>query len=78
VTGPEHELADALRDAVALVEAAAGDPEGFGAVARNADHPKTTVVLSKLLAELLSDNAAGYGCCPECWRAWASAAIERD
>jgi hypothetical protein len=70
---------DDLADAVALVECARGDPEGFGAVARNCALDKTVVILSKLLAELIADNDAGIGACPEpaCWRAWASAAIER-
>jgi len=59
---PEHQ--DALRDAVALVECAASDPEGFGAVLRNCDQGKTVVVLAKLLRELLADNDAGIGACP--------------
>ena len=75
----EHDdLADALRDAVALVECAAGDPEGFGALIRNCDHPRVTVILAKLLAELVNDNAAGYAVCAQCWRDWASSAIERS
>jgi hypothetical protein len=78
VTEPEHELADALRDSLALVECAAGDPEGFGAILRNADHPRVTVVLSKLLCELVNDSAAGLCVCAECFRDWASSAIERS
>ena len=74
---PEHELADALRDAIALVETAGSDPEAFGAVIRNADHPKVTVVLAKLLTELLSDGDQGYGCCIDCFREWAILAVER-
>jgi len=69
---------DNLADAIALVEAAAGDPEGFGAIVRNADHPRVTVILAKLLAELVNDNAAGRAICAECWRDWAAEAIERS
>jgi hypothetical protein len=72
---PDHD--DPLHDAIALVECASGDPLGFGAVVRNADHPQVTVILAKLLAELVNDNAAGYAVCAECFRSWASAAIER-
>jgi hypothetical protein len=72
----EHD--DPLADAVALVECATGDPLGFGAIIRNADHPKVTVILAKLLAELVSDNARGIYICADCWRAWAAEAIQRS
>ena len=75
MTGPEHD--DALADAMALVECASADPLGFGAVVRNADHPRVTVILAKLVAELLADNSPGNGACPDpaCWRAWAAEAM---
>ena len=76
MTVPEHD--DALHDAIALVECAGSDPEGFGAVVRNCDQGKTVVILAKLLAELVNDNAAGYAVCAECWRDWASEAITRS
>jgi hypothetical protein len=72
---PEHD--DSLADALALVEAAGNDDSlGFGCVVRNCSSG-TVVVLAKLLAELLSDNADGYGVCPGCLRSWAAAAVER-
>ena len=60
----EHD--DNLADALALVEAAGwrDDPEAFGCVVRHCDQGKTTVILAKLLAELLADNNAGIGACP--------------
>lgn len=77
MTGPEHD--DVLADAIALVETVLSDnTAGFGAVVRNADHPRVTVILSKLLAELLIDNDQGYGCCSECFRSWALRAVERN
>ena len=56
---------------------ATGSPWPGSARGPDMDAGKTAVILAKLLAELLSDNAAGYAVCAECWRDWASAAIER-
>jgi len=76
VVTPEH--VDAVADAVALVEATGRDDLlGAGVILRNCDHPVVTVMLAKLLAELVSDNAAGHAICAECWRSWAAEAVNR-
>jgi hypothetical protein len=73
---PDHDWDD-LADALALVECAGSDLDGFGAVARNMDPARTAVTLAKLLHELVNDNAAGRFTCAACFREWAAEAISR-
>jgi hypothetical protein len=73
----EHYV-DAIADAIALVEATGRDDLlGAGAILRNCDHPAVTVMLAKLMAELVSDNVSGRYVCAECFRSWAAEAITR-
>jgi hypothetical protein len=65
---------DDVLDAIALTGSVLDDDlEGAAAVLRNCDHGPVSVVLAKLLAELLAEQ----GACPGCFRRWALAAVNR-
>lgn len=78
--GPAEPLApwdDAVYDAIASVEAVlADDTEALAAILRQASL-STTVVLAKLLAELvtMAEHNEGVGRC--CFRRWAVEAVNR-
>ncbi len=77
MTAAEHD--DATMDAIALVEAVRGDrADHIAAVLRHMNSYEVALTLAKLMCALVTANESGQAACAECFRDWATSAIERD
>jgi hypothetical protein len=69
---------DGVHDSIAAVEAVLdGDTEALAAILRHGNAYATTVVLAKLLAELVTMTEHNEGVARCCFRSWALEAVNR-